>query len=222
VKFVYNSFQTGRPTTHFCIVNSASAGTIIDSWDGQVKSWNAYPGGPKEWAEYAQTNAQPVSPAQGEDMAMTADFVTNMYRYVAGREPSAADVSFQVQKGTPASLLNAFIANGDLATKVLGAQIATLQGNLDTTNKTLSDLQAKVDSLSKQLAAADDANATLKQENTTLNSKLSATQKAVDNLTKTNSDLTAKLAAGGNGQITVRQAVNVLIQAIKDLVNKGV
>lgn len=44
--------------THFCLVADAEAGTIIDSWDGKVKSWNTY-GGPKSWASYIDTT--PVS-----------------------------------------------------------------------------------------------------------------------------------------------------------------
>lgn len=37
--------------THFCLVQDDIAGTIVDSWDGQIKSWNVY-GGPKAWASY--------------------------------------------------------------------------------------------------------------------------------------------------------------------------
>lgn len=47
VKFVYNSGKS----THFCLVNNINDGTIIDSWDGKVKSWNAY-GGPVAYAVY--------------------------------------------------------------------------------------------------------------------------------------------------------------------------
>lgn len=46
VKFIYNG-----GLTHFCLVNDVNNGTIVDSWDGQVKSWNVY-GGPKSWATY--------------------------------------------------------------------------------------------------------------------------------------------------------------------------
>ncbi|HMT18545.1 MAG TPA: hypothetical protein PKD15_00755, partial [Candidatus Saccharibacteria bacterium] len=44
--------------THFCLVEDASRGLIIDSWDGQVKHWSTY-GGPKAWAEYVDKS--PVS-----------------------------------------------------------------------------------------------------------------------------------------------------------------
>lgn len=37
--------------THFSLVADAAKGLIIDSFDGNVKSWNVY-GGPKAWAEY--------------------------------------------------------------------------------------------------------------------------------------------------------------------------
>lgn len=47
VKFIYN----GGNSTHFCLVNDINDGTIIDSWDGQIKSWNVY-GGVKAWASY--------------------------------------------------------------------------------------------------------------------------------------------------------------------------
>lgn len=221
VKFIYNSFQTGRPTTHFCLVNDARAGTIIDSWDGQVKSWNAYPGGPKAWAEYVKNNPQPVTPAQGDNMAMTPDFVKKMYEYVAGREPSASEVNFQATNGNPASLLNAFITNGDLATKRLGAQITTLQSQLDQVNKSLTSLQAQADTASKQLAQVTEDNDTLKQANSDLTSKLSDTQKAVDSLTKTNQKLAAQTGSG-NGPITVQQALETLIQAVQTWLKKGV
>lgn len=56
VKFITKTNNFG---THFCTVADRNAGTIIDSWDGQVKSWNVY-GGPKAWAAYADATPQPV------------------------------------------------------------------------------------------------------------------------------------------------------------------
>ena len=45
--------------THFCLVADRNAGTIVDSWDGKVKSWNVY-GGPKSWATYEDRTPKPV------------------------------------------------------------------------------------------------------------------------------------------------------------------
>jgi len=216
VKFVYNSFQTGNPTTHFCLVNDVNAKTIIDSWDGQVKSWNAYPGGPQEWAEYVEAKPQPVAPAQGENMAMDATFVTNMYRYVAGREPSASEVNFQVASGNPASLLNAFISNGDLATKRLGDQIASLQAQLNTQAQTVSTLQASVADLNTKLAAAESSNTTLTQTASSRAAKVDELNGVVTNLQKQIKSLNTELAAHGSDKvISVKQAVQVLVNAFK-------
>lgn len=62
VKFVYDGGKT-----HFCLVADASRGLILDSWDGQVKSWSLY-GGPKAWAEYNYNE-----PQQGGDMPEKID-----------------------------------------------------------------------------------------------------------------------------------------------------
>lgn len=56
VKFVTNTNNFG---THFCLVNDINDGTIIDSWDGQVKSWDVY-GGPVGYATYADITPQPI------------------------------------------------------------------------------------------------------------------------------------------------------------------
>lgn len=55
VKFVYKG-----GLTHFCLVDSHAKGTIVDSFDGAVKSWNVY-GGPKEWAEYKDNTPHVVA-----------------------------------------------------------------------------------------------------------------------------------------------------------------
>lgn len=44
--------------THFCLVADAAQGLIVDSWDGQVKSWDEY-GGVKEWAAYEDRSPAP-------------------------------------------------------------------------------------------------------------------------------------------------------------------
>lgn len=53
--------KTNNFGTHFCLVADVAKGLIIDSWDGQVKSWNTY-GGPVSWAAYADITPQPVQP----------------------------------------------------------------------------------------------------------------------------------------------------------------
>lgn len=57
------TLPNGKPNMidHFCLVADAAAGTIVDSWDGAVKSWNVY-GGPVAWAAYANNTPQPVQP----------------------------------------------------------------------------------------------------------------------------------------------------------------
>lgn len=54
VKFVYSGGKT-----HFCLVDDVNRGTIVDSWDGVIKSWNVY-GGPVEWASYASSKPVPI------------------------------------------------------------------------------------------------------------------------------------------------------------------
>jgi hypothetical protein len=49
-------------TTHFCLVADHNAKTIVDSWDGQVKSAAQY-GEPIGWAAYAINRPQPAAPA---------------------------------------------------------------------------------------------------------------------------------------------------------------
>lgn len=60
VKFNYRS-GNGLFNTHFCLVADASKGLIVDSWDGQVKSWDVY-GGPIAWASYRFNRPAPPTP----------------------------------------------------------------------------------------------------------------------------------------------------------------
>lgn len=48
-------------TTHFCMVEDWEKKTIVDSWDGLVKSASKY-GEPIGWAVYGHNKPQPVSP----------------------------------------------------------------------------------------------------------------------------------------------------------------
>lgn len=63
VKFHFVSKRTGHPTDHFCLVADENAHTIIDSWDGVVKSaYDAGYGVPIAWASYNNTIPQAVAP----------------------------------------------------------------------------------------------------------------------------------------------------------------
>jgi hypothetical protein len=60
VKFIYTSKRTGQHVTHFCLVQDHNAGTILDSWDGNVKA-SPY-GVPVAWAKYERHQPQVVTP----------------------------------------------------------------------------------------------------------------------------------------------------------------
>lgn len=85
VKFVYNSYQTGLPITHFCLVDDINSGTIIDSWDGQIKSWNIY-GGPKAWASYVYKQSK-IESSGDDEMILTNDDVKILYNRLLNRDP---------------------------------------------------------------------------------------------------------------------------------------
>lgn len=90
VKFAYNSFQTGRPTTHFCLVDHIANGVVyvLDSWDGIVKDAAHY-GGVKAWAtyEYKLTTNQ-----GGTNVTLTSDDVQQLYRNILGRDGDAGGI----------------------------------------------------------------------------------------------------------------------------------
>ena len=60
VKFIYKSPRTGNQITHFCLVQDANNGIIIDSWDGIVKH-SPY-GAPVASAKYERHQPQVVTP----------------------------------------------------------------------------------------------------------------------------------------------------------------
>ena len=60
VKFVFDGGKT-----HFSVVASVANRTIIDSWDGATKSWDAY-GGPVEYATYTNTAAREGTTAKAQ------------------------------------------------------------------------------------------------------------------------------------------------------------
>jgi hypothetical protein len=72
VKFAYTGRTTGQPTTHFCLVADPGQQTIIDSWDGTVRSPGYY-GQPVAWATYENVAPEPVViPAPSPAPASTA------------------------------------------------------------------------------------------------------------------------------------------------------
>jgi LysM repeat protein len=63
VKFAYKSPKTGADTTHFCLVADPQAHTIVDSWDGVIRTPGYY-GEPVAWAEYANVAPEVVVVSQ--------------------------------------------------------------------------------------------------------------------------------------------------------------
>lgn len=82
VKFIYNN----GASTHFCLVNNIANGTIIDSWDSQVKSWDVY-GGVKAWASYN------ISVNGGDSMNLSEDAFYQIFRGMLGRDPTPQEAS---------------------------------------------------------------------------------------------------------------------------------
>lgn len=61
VKLEYDNKLTGGKAITYALVDSVENKTIIDSFDGQSKSWDIY-GGPKEWVHYQVFPALEVTP----------------------------------------------------------------------------------------------------------------------------------------------------------------
>ena len=207
--------QTQNPYGHTGVVDSATSSgyTIIQQASGTNAAASA-----RYWAwkyrpcigwlrPIAQVTAPP---AQGEDMAMTADFVTKMYQYVGGRTPTKSEIDGQVKSGTPASLLNGFIANHDTAVERLGAQITTLEAQVKSLTATVTTLQKNLDSLNQELATADDDNADLKKTNEALTTRQAELNKIIQ------VQQNQLLANNCTTSVSIKQAVRVLVQAFKD------
>lgn len=90
VKFSYTSSRTGNFTTHFCLVNDRNAGTILDSWDGAVKSWNGY-GGPKAWATYEYKQAAQPGGSAVNDKFTNEQEVKPFYVTLRGNEATVEE-----------------------------------------------------------------------------------------------------------------------------------
>lgn len=123
VKFVYN----GGSSTHFCLVNDASAGTIIDSWDAKIKSWNVY-GGPVAYAVYNNKGVNMDSFNEGDrvnlnkwlygnDLGLHGDQVGKTYKdAISGALTSPEYINqHTVNDGDAQNLANAGISNADSA-----------------------------------------------------------------------------------------------------------
>lgn len=67
VRFYYRSVNSGQLITHFCLVADAAAHTIVDAWDGVVKS-SPY-GEPSGFAEYEYHQPVPVTPPPAPEPA---------------------------------------------------------------------------------------------------------------------------------------------------------
>jgi hypothetical protein len=82
VKFVYDGGKT-----HFCLVANAGLGTIIDSWDGVTKSWNAY-GGPVAYATYTNAAAQPTTTAKTQARYAVVETYPNGKQVKLNKQPT--------------------------------------------------------------------------------------------------------------------------------------
>lgn len=82
VKFVYDGGKT-----HFCLVASAGMGTIVDSWDGVIKSWNAY-GGPVAYATYSHAAPQPATTAKAQARYTVVENYPNGKQVKLNKQPT--------------------------------------------------------------------------------------------------------------------------------------
>jgi len=82
VKFVYDGGKT-----HFCLVASAGMGTIVDSWDGVTKSWNAY-GGPVAYATYTNAAAKPGTTAKAQARYAVVETYPNGKQVRLNKQPT--------------------------------------------------------------------------------------------------------------------------------------
>lgn len=78
-----------------------------------------------------------------ESMAIkNPEFIKNMYRYVGGREATSQDIAIHSQ-GTPESLMNGFIAGGDLEVNRLRTALTATRQQLVDVQTALANEQAK-------------------------------------------------------------------------------
>ncbi len=98
VKFIYNG-----GLTHFCLVADSGRGLIVDSYDGQIKSWNVY-GGVKAWATYKDN--------QGGEMPLTPQQQDKFLKMGLQREPTAEELNNQAYATNPGLLADTLWNNG--------------------------------------------------------------------------------------------------------------
>ena len=174
VKFNYRSPNTGQFTTHFCLVLDRNAGTIIDSWDGQVKSWNVY-GGPVAYATYANTKPQPVTPVQPvggvDDMSINRDEIIREYRVNRGADPAEEEIQAHLAGGNMKSLSFGFEQEN-------AQRRAAQQAAIDGLNGVITELQGRLSSSVDQ-AAYDDV-VRSKQEVERINDELESKIKELE------------------------------------------
>lgn len=71
VEMTYPSKLTGSDATTYALVADAAAGTIVDSYDGVIKSWDIY-GGPKKWVAYSTFPAIVITPLKAPETPAVA------------------------------------------------------------------------------------------------------------------------------------------------------
>lgn len=94
--------------THFCLVADASKGTIVDSWDGQVKHWSTY-GGPKSWAEYVDASPKPTTPPPSTNSPVIMPAINEKIRLTSGVTRSTFKAGTTTKVGSIHATDNTFI-----------------------------------------------------------------------------------------------------------------
>jgi hypothetical protein len=173
VKFSYNSFQTGQPTTHFCVVDHITDGVvyILDSWDGKIKAASAYPGGVRAWATYELRKTTNTGGSEVNDKFTNEAEVKPFYMLLRGNE-----ATLEERKGWIGKLKIDFINSPNTATEARNnaaerARAGTLAGQLDTANRDIDTKNKRITVLEEQLTVAQ-------QNQTPSESQASAEDKA--------------------------------------------
>ena len=152
VKFIYNSFQTGKPTTHFCLVDHISNGVvyILDSWDGVVKDAAHY-GGVKAWATYENRQVINQGGSAVNDKFTNEAEVKPFYVLLRGNE-----ATLQERQGWVGRPKIDFITSPNTAIEAKNNAANLKQAEIDRDNARTDagNKQAKIEALQTQLDAA--------------------------------------------------------------------
>ncbi|GAC1500765.1 MAG: hypothetical protein NVS1B10_04590 [Candidatus Saccharimonadales bacterium] len=81
VKFEYTGPKTGQRTTHFCLVADHASHTIVDSWDGVVRTPGYY-GTPVAWATYTNIVPEAVTPPPAAVTTVAPPKDNSIYTFV--------------------------------------------------------------------------------------------------------------------------------------------